>query len=161
MWTPARAPVPQRAPWSALTATGFYVNQGRAGGLSSSCRLMRARSHSLGASAWAATGYPVTWDAIGRILSRAMNVCAPGVRAGGGDENRRVFECSALQHIRDEYPALFSGHHTMQSLMNQANQKSIIHFIFECLDCSNHLVGAEYVAILRWASGTGSSWYTN
>ena len=68
-WTPARAPAPQKAPWSALTATGFYVSQGRAGGLSSSCRLMPARSHSLCASAWAATGYPVTWDAIRRILS--------------------------------------------------------------------------------------------
>ena len=83
-WTPARAPVPRRAPWSALTAAGFYVSQGRAGGLSSSCQLMRARSHSLCASAWAATCYPVTWDAIGRILSHAMNVCAPGVRTGGG-----------------------------------------------------------------------------
>ena len=62
----------------------FYVSQGRAGRLSSGCRLMRARSHSLCASAWAATGYPVTWDAIGRILSHAMNVCAPGVRTGGG-----------------------------------------------------------------------------
>ena len=45
----------------------------------SSCRLMLARSHSFCASAWAATGYPVTWDAIGLILSHAMNVCAPVV----------------------------------------------------------------------------------
>ena len=53
-----------------------------------------------------------------------------------------VFECSALQHIRDEYPALFAGHHTMRSFMNQADQRSIIHFISACLDCSNDMVGA-------------------
>ena len=52
-----------------------------------------------------------------------------------------VFECSALQHIRDEYPALFAGHHTMRSFMNQADQRNIIHFISECLDCSNDMVG--------------------
>ena len=59
-----------------------------------------------------------------------------------GDEKHMVFECSALQHIRDEYPALFVGHHTMRSFMNQADQRSIIHFISECLDCSNDMVGA-------------------
>ena len=93
-WTPARAPVPRRAPswrWPALTAAGFYVSQGRAGGLSSSCRLMRAKSHSLCASAWAATGYPVTWDAIGRTpVSHAMNGCAPGVRTGGGTSEKHM-----------------------------------------------------------------------
>ena len=99
------------------TVAGFYVSQGKAGGLSSSCRLMRARSHSLCASAWAATGYPVTRDAIGRNLSHAVNVCAPGVRTHGrGDEKHMVFECSALQHIRDKYPALFAGHYTMRLL---------------------------------------------
>ena len=60
---------------------------------------------------------------------------------GKGDEKHMVFECSALQHIRDEYPALFAGHHTMRSFMNLADQSSIIHFISECLDC-NHMVGA-------------------
>ncbi len=74
---------PQRVPRSALTAAGFCVIQGRAGGPFSSCRLMLARSHSFSASAWAATGYPVTWDAIGLILSHAMNVCAPGAMPGG------------------------------------------------------------------------------
>ena len=61
---------------------------------------------------------------------------------GRGDEKHMVFECSALQHIRDEYPALFAGHHTMRSFMNQADQRSIIHFISACLDCSNDMVGA-------------------
>ena len=61
---------------------------------------------------------------------------------GKGDEKHIVFESSALQHIRDEYPALFPGHHTMQSFINQADQRSIFHFISECLDCSNHMVGS-------------------
>ena len=94
------------------------------------------------ASAWAATGYPVTWDVIGRILSHAMTVLCTRCQDGRGDEKHMVFECSALQHIRDEYPALFAGDHTMRSFMNQADQRSIIHFISECLDCSNHMVGA-------------------
>ena len=61
---------------------------------------------------------------------------------GRGDEKHMVFACSALQHIRDEYSARFAGHNTMRSFMNQADQRSIVHFISECLDCSNHMVGA-------------------
>ena len=72
---------------------------------------------------------------------------------GRGDEKHMVFECSALQHIREEYSALFAGHHTMRSLMNQADQRSIIHFISECLDCTQQSHGGRCVAILRWASG--------
>ena len=45
--------------------------------------------------------------------------------------------------------------------MNQADQRSVIHFISECLNCSNHMHGGRCVAILRWASGTESPWYTN
>ena len=45
---------------------------------------------------------------------------------GTGDEKHMVFECSV---------------HTMRSFMNQAEQRSIIHFISESLDCSNHMVG--------------------
>jgi hypothetical protein len=56
--------------------------------------------------------------------------------AGRGDEKHMVFECSALQHIRDKYSAMFAGHNTMRSFMNQTNQRGIIHFISECLDCS-------------------------
>ncbi len=57
-----------------------------------------------------------------------------------GDEKQMVSECSALQHVLDKYSALFAGHNTMRSFMNQTNQRRIIHFISECsaLDCSTH-----------------------
>ncbi len=51
------AHLPQRHGLAALhTAAGFYVLQGKTGGPFSSCRLMRARSHSFCAFTWAATG---------------------------------------------------------------------------------------------------------
>ncbi len=103
-------------------------------------------------------GYPVTWDAIGLILSHAMNVCAPGAMTGGETKRHMVFECSALQHIRDNYFALFAGHNTMRSFMNQTNQRSINHFISECLDCSAHTyIQQAGIVIRRWGNGAGMS----
>ena len=59
---------------------------------------------------------------------------------GLGDEKHLVFECSALQQVRDKFSDLFIGHDTMRSFMNQGCQRDVMHFISECLDCDDELV---------------------
>ena len=44
-----------------------------------------------------------------------------------------VFGWSAFQHIQDKNSALFAGNNTMRILMNQTDQKRIIHFKCESL----------------------------
>ena len=69
-------------------------------------RLLHARSHSFYVSTCAATGYLVTWDAIGLILCHSIDVGAPGVMVGG-ETKITWFSNDALQHIRDKYSAIF------------------------------------------------------
>ncbi len=61
-----------------------------------------------------------------------------------GDEKHLVFECSALQHIRDKFSFLFIRRDTMRSFMNQGCQRELMHFISECLDCDDELVGDAF-----------------
>ena len=79
---------------------------------------------------------------------------------GRGDEKHMVFECSALQHIRDEYPALFAGHHTMRSLYESGRSEEY-YSLYLCMPGLQQRHGGRCIAILRWASGPGLSWYTN
>ena len=51
------------------------------------------------------------------------------------DEKHLVFDCPAMQPVRDRYPALFGrGRHTMQLFMWQADLVGVAHFIMDCFD---------------------------
>ena len=51
-----------------------------------------------------------------------------------GDEYHLVFECPAVQHVRDRYPHLFSGPaQTMQEFMWQVDMRSVVLCIRDCL----------------------------
>ena len=50
------------------------------------------------------------------------------------DEKHVVFECSALQGLRDEYASLFSGVCTMKQFLWQDDLVSVAKFIHACLD---------------------------
>ena len=51
------------------------------------------------------------------------------------DERHLVFECPAMQCVRDRYPALFSpAKHTMQLFMWQRNIVGVAHFVQDCFE---------------------------
>ena len=50
------------------------------------------------------------------------------------DEKHVVFECSALQGLRDEYASLFSDVCTMKQFLWQDDLVSVAKFIHACLD---------------------------
>ena len=50
------------------------------------------------------------------------------------DEKHRVFQCSALQGLRDEYAPLFSDMCTMKQFLWQDDLVSVAKFIHACLD---------------------------
>jgi hypothetical protein len=62
---------------------------------------------------------------------RACQLCGSGAV---GDERHMVFECPALQQIRDEFEHLFSSGVTMRAFMNQTDQRAVISFVVTCLD---------------------------
>ena len=62
---------------------------------------------------------------------RACRLCGSGAV---GDERHMVFECPALQQIRDEFEHLFSSGVTMRAFMNQTDQRAVISFVVTCLD---------------------------
>ena len=45
--------------------------------------------------------------------------------AGFGDEKHVLFECSALQDIRDKFLCLFDGVYDMRTFMSQFDQRAI------------------------------------
>ncbi len=46
-----------------------------------------------------------------------------------------VFECPAMQPVRDRFPALFGAHAlTMQQFMWQLNLVGVAHFVMYCFD---------------------------
>ena len=50
-----------------------------------------------------------------------------------GDERHLVFECPALQSIRDKYPGLFGADIvSMQQFMWQLDIVGIAHFVMDC-----------------------------
>ena len=52
-----------------------------------------------------------------------------------GDERHMVFECPALQTVRDRYPTLFApAHSTMQLFLWQPDLVRVAHFIMDCFD---------------------------
>jgi hypothetical protein len=52
-----------------------------------------------------------------------------------GDERHLVFECLALQSIRDRYPGVFGADIvTMQQFMWQLDIVGVAHFVMDCFD---------------------------
>ncbi len=67
-----------------------------------------------------------------------------------GDERHLVFECPAVQSIRDQYPVLFGAAiQTMQQFMWQLDVVSVAHFVMDCFD---HL-DAVSTSNQPWAAG--------
>ena len=76
-----------------------------------------------------ATGYPATL-----VFPSACLLCD---QRALGDERHMVFECPALQGVRDKYAALFvavDGASTMQQFMWQQNVIGVAHFVKDCID---------------------------
>jgi len=51
-----------------------------------------------------------------------------------GDERHMIFECPAVQHIRDQNPDLFWDGQSMREFVNQADQVAVTDFIVACFD---------------------------
>jgi len=51
-----------------------------------------------------------------------------------GDKRHMIFECPAVQHIRDQNPDLFWDDQSMREFVNQADQVAVMDFIVACFD---------------------------
>ena len=52
-----------------------------------------------------------------------------------------IFECPALQGVRNKYAALFGcGTHTMQQFMWQENLMGVAHFVMECFAMLDEMI---------------------
>ena len=68
-------------------------------------------------------------------ISSAHRVCTLCQTGNLGDEQHLVFQCSALQGIRDRYNGLFGDHAaTMVHPMWQHGTRAVAKFIEECMD---------------------------
>ena len=66
----------------------------------------------------------------GLVFLGARRFCGKCHAQAIADERHLVFECSAVQPIRDRYPSLFTGPgQTMQQFMWQADIVGVVHFI--------------------------------
>ena len=68
-------------------------------------------------------------------VPRAQRVCLHCAQQIIGDERHLVFECPALQFLRDRYSGLFSAAiQTMRQFMWQLDIVSVAHFVMDCFD---------------------------
>ena len=85
---------------------------------------LRMGSHSLPIVLGRRTGVP-----------RAQRLCQRCNLHALHDERHLVFECPAMQCVRDRYPALFSpAKNTMQLFMWQRNIVGVAHFVQDCFE---------------------------
>ena len=85
---------------------------------------IRISAHSLPVVQGRCTGAP-----------RAKRLCLLCDQCAVGDERHMVFECPALQNVRDKYAALFvDGASTMQQFMWQQDVIGVVHFVQDCFD---------------------------
>ena len=69
------------------------------------------------------------------VAPRAQRLCLLCDQCAVGDERHMVFECPALQGVRDKYAALFvDGASTMQQFMWQQDVIGVAHFVQNCFD---------------------------
>ncbi len=68
-------------------------------------------------------------------IPRAQRLCPRCDQHAVGDERHMVFECPALQAVRDKHAALFAhGDCTMQQFMWQVDITGVAHFVMDCFD---------------------------
>ena len=71
-----------------------------------------------------------SWAGTAR-MARTCQACQSGAI---GDEKHLVFECSALQHVRDKYTQLLFAGQTVQQFMWQQSLTHVVLFITDCLE---------------------------
>ena len=68
-------------------------------------------------------------------VPRPQRLCMRCAQQVLGDERHLVFECPALQSVRDRYPGLFGAAIvTMQQFMWQLDIVGVAHFVMDCFD---------------------------
>ncbi len=68
-------------------------------------------------------------------VPRPQRLCMRCAQQIIGDERHLVFECPALQSIRDRYPGVFGADIvTMQQFMWQLDIVGVAHFVMDCFD---------------------------
>jgi len=65
---------------------------------------------------------------------RHLRHCQRCGTAAVGDERHLVFECPAVQHIRDYHSDLFWDGQSMREFVNQTDQAAVMNFIVACFD---------------------------
>ena len=86
------------------------------------------------ASGWVPTASQWFRDAALAPLGPSACVCCV-TNVQLGTKRHMVFECPALQSVRDKYAALFvDGASTMQQFMWQQDVIGVAHFVQDCFD---------------------------
>lgn len=80
------------------------------------------------------TRLPVVEGRRGAVVPRHLRLCQQCSMGAMGDQRHVVFECAALQHVRDRFRMLFCGGQTMRDFMNQKDQRLVMQFVVACLD---------------------------
>ena len=66
---------------------------------------------------------------------RANRVCTHCGSVAVADELHMIFECPALQAVRQQYASLFSANtDTMRSFFAQQDHMQVFKFVLDCLD---------------------------
>ena len=66
---------------------------------------------------------------------RGQRLCQRCDQHAVGDERHLIFECPAMQCVRDKYAALFAPSIcTMQQFMWQVDLTGVAHFVMDCFD---------------------------
>ena len=71
-----------------------------------------------------------SWNRVPR-QDRVCQLCDSGSLC---DEKHMVFQCSALQHLCEQYSPLFVGTSTMKQFVWQDDLVSVARFVHACLD---------------------------
>ncbi len=71
----------------------------------------------------------------GQHVARANGVCTHCGSVAVADELHMIFECPALQAVRQRYAPLFSTDtNTMRSFFAQQDHMQVLKFVLDCLD---------------------------
>ena len=77
----------------------------------------------------------VTGRFAGQSVPRAEGVCSHCADRSVADEMHVIFECHALQPVRQQYAPLFSSDtNTMRSFFGQKHHMQVFKFVLDCLD---------------------------
>ena len=77
----------------------------------------------------------VTGRFAGQHVPRADRLCSHCADGSVADEMHVIFECHALQPVRQQYATLFSPDtNTMRSFFGQTDHMQVFRFVLDCLD---------------------------